>query len=41
VNVQGPVTEIDLPLMPGQPRDVRFNELDGVLCEVTLEKWDR
>jgi hypothetical protein len=41
VNVQGPVTEIDLPLMPGQPRDVRFNELDGVLCEVKLEKWDR
>jgi hypothetical protein len=41
VDVRGPVTEVDLPLVPSQPRDVRFNELEGVLCEVKLEKWDR
>lgn len=39
VTVRGPVSEIDLPLMPFEPKDVRFNELDGVLCEVQLEKW--
>jgi hypothetical protein len=39
VDVRGAVSEIDLPLMPAEPKDVRFSELDGVLCEVKIEKW--
>jgi aminopeptidase N len=34
VKVKGPRSEIELPLMPGKPRSLRFNDLDGVLAEV-------
>ena len=37
--VEGPVTVIDLPLMPFEPRDVKFNELQGVLCEEKEVRW--
>lgn len=39
VHVTGPLSEIDLPLMPAEPRGIRFNELEAVLCEVEHEKW--
>lgn len=40
VNVHGPVTELELPLLlPSEPKELRFNELEGVLCEVREESW--
>jgi hypothetical protein len=40
VDVRGPVTELDLPLLlPSEPQELRFNELEGVLCEVKREAW--
>jgi hypothetical protein len=41
VRVQGPKSEIDLPLMPAKPRSIRFNDLDGVLAEVKMEDWGK
>jgi hypothetical protein len=32
--VRGPGSDIELPLMPGKPKSLRFNDLDGVLAEV-------
>jgi predicted metalloprotease with PDZ domain len=35
VKVKGPVTELDLPvLLPGKPKGVKFNDMEGVLAEV-------
>jgi aminopeptidase N len=34
VKVQGPKSEIELPLLPGNPKSLRFNDLEGVLAEV-------
>jgi aminopeptidase N len=39
VKVQGPKTELDLPLMPSEPKGVRFNDLGGVLAEVKNVGW--
>jgi aminopeptidase N len=39
VKVKGPSSDIDLPLLPGQPKAVRFNDLDGVLGEVKMVNW--
>ena len=39
VKVRGPRTEIDLPPMPAEPKNLRFNDLDGVLAEVKMEDW--
>jgi Peptidase family M1 domain len=39
VKVRGPRSEIDLPLMPAEPKNVRFNDLDGVLAEVKTVAW--
>lgn len=39
VKVQGPVSEIALPLMPLEPQGIRFNELESVLAEVKMERW--
>jgi hypothetical protein len=39
VDVRGPVTEVELPLFPLEPKGLRFNELEGVLAEVKMEKW--
>jgi hypothetical protein len=41
VRVQGPKSEIDLPLMPAKPKSIRFNDLDGVLAEVKMEDWGK
>jgi hypothetical protein len=41
VRVQGPKSEIDLPLMPAKPKSIRFNDLEGVLAEVKMEDWGK
>jgi hypothetical protein len=40
VKVKGPVSEIELPIMPEEPKSVKFNDLEGVLAEVKGGKWD-
>lgn len=37
--VTGSQAEFDLPLMPLQPKDVIFNDLESVLCEVKNVDW--
>ncbi|MGH7645985.1 MAG: M1 family metallopeptidase [Gemmatimonadales bacterium] len=39
VNVRGPQTEIALPLLPAEPKGLKFNDLEGVLCEVKMVAW--
>jgi peptidase M1-like protein len=39
--VKGPRSEIDLPLMPAAPKSIRFNDLDGVLAQVSMEGWSK
>lgn len=39
VKVQGPLTEVDLPLMPAKPTALTFNDLAGVLADVGTERW--
>jgi hypothetical protein len=39
VKVQGPLTEVDLPAMPAKPTSLVFNDLSGVLADVSMEKW--
>jgi hypothetical protein len=34
------VSEIELPLMPAEPKSVKFNDLEGVLAEVKTVGWD-
>ena len=40
VNVQGPMTEFDLPPLREKPVRVVFNDLDAVLCEVIAAPWN-
>lgn len=39
VNVRGPTSEIELPLLPAEPKSVTFNDLEGVLGEVKMVGW--
>jgi hypothetical protein len=39
VKVQGPRTDLELPLMPSRPKDLKFNDLDGVLADVSTTGW--
>ncbi len=39
VKVEGPVTELDLPLAPSKPRKLILNPLASVLCEVEETDW--
>ena len=39
MKVKGPVSEIALPPVPGKPKAVKFNDLEGVLAEVKNESW--
>ena len=39
VKVRGPDSEIELPLMPAEPKSLRFNDLSGVLAEVKMVGW--
>ena len=40
VKVEGPVTELELPAVPAEPKKVTFNDLEGVLAQVKAEGWD-
>ncbi|HEY7614131.1 MAG TPA: M1 family aminopeptidase [Gemmatimonadales bacterium] len=40
VKVEGPLTEIELPPVPAEPRKVTFNDLEGVLAEVKTTGWN-
>jgi hypothetical protein len=40
VKVKGAVSEIELPLMPAEPKNLKFNDLEGVLAEVKTMGWD-
>jgi hypothetical protein len=37
VKVRGPMSTIDLPLLPANPKSLRFNDLDGVLAQVKMD----
>jgi aminopeptidase N len=39
VKVAGPLTEIELPPVPAEPKKVTFNDLEGVLAEVKTVEW--
>ena len=39
VKVQGPLTEVTLPPMPAKPTSLVFNDLSGVLGDVSMERW--
>ena len=39
VDVSGPVTEVELPLLPRVPDDIVFNPFEAVLAEVKTEDW--
>ena len=38
VKVKGPLTEVTLPV-PAKPKEVKFNDFEGVLAEVKNEGW--
>ena len=40
VKVEGPLTELELPPVPTEPKKVTFNDLEGVLAEVKTAGWD-
>ena len=40
VKVKGPLTEIELPAVPAEPKKVTFNDLEGVLAEVKTGGWE-
>jgi hypothetical protein len=39
VKITGPKTELELPLMPAEPKAVRFNDFEGVLADVKEVRW--
>ncbi len=39
VKVKGPLSDIDLPILPAQPKNLKFNDMEGVLAEVKSEGW--
>ena len=39
MKVTGPVTDMELPLLPAKPKSVKFNDLDGVLADVKTVNW--
>ena len=39
MHVAGPLSEMDLPLLPAAVKSVKFNDLEGVLADVKTEGW--
>jgi len=37
--VQGPETVVELPLLPREPDEIRFNDFESVLARVRAERW--
>ncbi len=40
VVAKGPLTRVDLPLMPLKPEKIAFNDIESVLCHVKNVKWE-
>jgi aminopeptidase N len=40
VSIEGKQSVFNLPLLPEEPEEIIFNDLNGVLCEVEYESWD-
>lgn len=38
--IKGPITEFDFPVLPVKPKQIKFNDLESVLCEIDDEDWD-
>ncbi len=38
--IKGPVTEFEFPILPIKPEEIKFNDLESVLCEIEDEDWD-
>jgi hypothetical protein len=38
--IKGPVTEFEFPILPIKPEEIKFNDLESVLCEIDDEDWD-
>ena len=39
VKIEGAQSDVELPLMPSKPTDVRFNDMSGVLADVKSVAW--
>ena len=39
LEVRGDQTDYMSPMLPGEPRDVKFNVLNSVLADVKMEGW--
>ncbi len=39
VTIKGPRTEVALPLLPAEPKALKFNDLEGVLADVKMVDW--
>ena len=39
IDVRGGQTEYTSPLLPAEPKGIRFNELNSVLADVKMESW--
>lgn len=40
VDVRGPVTEVELPLLPREPDSIELNPFEAVLAETKTEGWE-
>jgi hypothetical protein len=38
--VKGPLTDYTIPGLPIKPKDIKFNDLESVLCTIDDEDWD-
>lgn len=38
--IKGPITEFEFPVLPLKPEEIKFNDLESVLCEIDDEDWD-
>ena len=38
--IKGPITEFDFPILPLKPKEIKFNDLESVLCEIEDEDWE-
>lgn len=41
LHIKGPVTELDLPVLPLKPKKIVFNDLESVLCKVKNVWWKK
>jgi hypothetical protein len=39
IDVHGDQQEYASPLLPGEPKELKFNELNSVLADVKMERW--